>query len=111
MASKKSIAVEIAKRARSKTLKPVSYTEFLGTSAAGGRKRITKKAMVRSTAFSKNLGRKGTLKKQGVNTAHMARAAGIAAVSYVDDTHGVADSVIKSRRPLMARAAAHEGNG
>ena len=57
VASKNSLAREIAKRTKSKVLKPSTYAKLLGTAASGSSRRCTKVAKVRTSAFRKNTGR------------------------------------------------------
>ena len=111
VASKPSIAREIAKRANSKCLKGVKRAKLLGTAAAGGRKRSTQVADKRLKTFKKCLKRMWAIRRSGGNTKQMARAAGTSAVCYGDDTQGVSNSALNDRRSVLARAAAPEGGG
>ena len=111
VASKLSIATEIAKRTLSKCLKPTRMAKLLGTAATGGKRRSTKVTAGRTAVFKKTLKRMWSLRKAGANTRQMARAAGTSAVVYGDDIQGCADSVLTAKRSVIARAAAPAGGG
>jgi hypothetical protein len=96
VASKTSLAKEIAMRTSSKVLKPVRVAKLLGTAAAGGRRRSTKIAKVRTTSFQKMGDRMKALRRIGANTRQMTRAAGTSAISYGDDIQGVACSTLST---------------
>ena len=111
VASRPSVAREVAKRSKAKSVKPTKSAKLLGTAAAGGKRRSTKIAKNRLEVFKSTLKRMWALRKNGANTRQMARAAGTAAVCYGDDIQGVSNSALSDRRSVLARAAAPAGSG
>ena len=89
----------------------VRQTKMLGAPSGGGRKRAVKALYVRTTAFRKRVPRIHQLRRAGVRTAQLTRAAGTPMVMYGVETVGMADTQLQTTRGVIARAAAPAGGG
>jgi hypothetical protein len=105
-ASSPKLAAAIARANTKKSLRPVHSAKVLGTATTAGARRCTKVLQNRVRSFKNVRKRIGKLRKAGVNTAMMARAAGTQAVTYGYATMGIADSALETARREVARAAA-----
>ena len=92
-------------------LTAVRRAKLLGTCAAGGRRRSTRTLRVRMQTFSKSAKRFHLLRKAGVNTRLMVRAAGTPALMYGIEVMGAADSTLQVVRSKVAAAAAPQAGG
>ena len=76
VAGRDSIARGIAAISKTKKLSAKRSTKILGAPSGGGRRRCVKALAVRMTAFAKRIPRIRALRRHGISTIHVARAAG-----------------------------------
>ena len=81
---RKAVAVAILTRLQTQKVGLASSGRMLGTDAAGGRRRGTKVASARHSAFRASVYRFQVLRKLGVNTRIMAQAVGAPSVLSVE---------------------------
>ena len=75
VAGRPCMAVAIAQGLESRKFQPTVHTKELGTDAVGGRRRSTATFQKRLRAFSRTVPRLHSLRKMGVNSKQMVRAA------------------------------------
>ena len=80
VAGKVSLAVATAQAIKDQKVKAVRHAKLLGTDSAGGRRRSTHTFRVRLHQFTKTIPRYHAMRRVGVHTKHMVRAAGIPAI-------------------------------
>ena len=95
----------------SKKATPVRQAKLLGTASGGGRRRSLKVLAQRITNFRAKIPKLHALRKLGVRTALMARAAATPAITYGVEVCGMSDTHLDEARSVVARAAAPEGGG
>jgi len=100
-----------ARLCRSRVLTAVRATKLLGTPSAGGRRRTTAPQRIRVRQFTKKALKIKRLRRLGVNTRHIVRAAGTPSITYGWDVMGVADTVLRAARSSIAGALAPEAGG
>ena len=105
-ASTPTLATSIARVNARRKLRPVKHAKLLGTATTAGARRCTAIQKGRLTAFKSVRKRIVKLRRTGINTAVMARAAGTQAVTYGYACMGIADSALTDARREIARAAA-----
>ncbi len=111
MAGRPALAKRFAQIAKSKVTKAVRQTKLLGTEAVGGRKRSTVVFRKRVKQMTKRVRRFRALRKVGVNTKQMARAAVTPAITYGMDIMGLADGPLLEARRLVVKTAAPPNAG
>jgi hypothetical protein len=111
VAGRYKLAMSIAKVTRTLELKHARSTKLLGTPSGGGRRRSTHALAVRTTAFAKRVPRIQALRRAGVRTTQLVRAAGTPMLTYGVDIVGMSDSHLKTVRSQVARAAAAAAHG
>ena len=83
VAGRYKLATSIAKVTRTMELRHLRSTKVLGAPSGGGRRRSTHALAVRMTAFAKRVPRIQALRRAGVRTTQLVRAAGTPMVTYV----------------------------
>ncbi len=111
LANRPKVARETAKKVKDAKVKKVSSAKLLGAPSAGGARRSTKVLKDRLKNFREKLKRLHALRRSGVRTQVMARAAGTPAMTYSVECMGMSDSHLDEARSIQARAAAPEGGG
>ena len=111
VAGRYKLATSIAKVTRTMELRHLRSTKVLGTPSGGGRRRSTHALAVRMTAFAKRVPRIQALRRAGVRTTQLVRAAGTPMVTYGVDVVGMSDSHLGRVRSQVARAAAAAAHG
>ena len=92
-------------------VRPVKSAKLLGTTSGGGRRRRIKALSDRLVAFLPKARRIQALRRSGIRTKAIVRAAGTPAVMYGVANTGMSDSMLNRTRSALARAAAPEGHG
>lgn len=105
------IAQAVAAGAKSKKLKTAEITQLLGTDTAGGRRRRTQTQQDRFSSFTSCRHRLQSLRKCGVNSLQMVRAAGPPAFLYGAETIGVSDTTLNNMRTAVASSIAYQAGG
>jgi hypothetical protein len=111
IASKYSLAVSAVAAIKSKKLQAARQAKMLGVPAGGGRRRAVKHLKVRITALKKRIPRIHILRRSGVRTAILTRAAGTPMITYGVEVVGMGDTHLQDARSAIARAAAPQGGG
>ena len=111
VASSRRLAARVCRKSKAKILSHSTQAKLLGTAASGGRRRSTKIAKERLGKFRTCVGRMWQLRKLGVNTKQMTRAAGTSSIMYGCDIQGVSNSLLAQQTSTIARAAAPPGAG
>ena len=81
-AGRPALAGRIVRTSLTQKLRSVRSTKMLGTPSGGGRRRSIKALSVRLHLFSKRISRIQSLRRAGVNTSSIVRAAGTPAITY-----------------------------
>eukprot|EP00973_Karenia_brevis_P005481 746499-Karenia_brevis.AAC.1 len=89
------LAKQVAAVCRSRKIKPARHAKLLGTGTVGGRRRTTYVMRVRRHNFTKTVGKLHVLRRAGVNTRQMVRAAGTPALMYGAEVAGLSDSALQ----------------
>jgi len=105
------LAKAVCSASKTRKVKPASSGKLLGVPSAGGRRRVVKHLVKRLSSFRQKVGRIHDLRRLGVRTNNVVRAAGTPAITYGVEVTGMADTHLDSARRLIARAAAPEGGG
>ena len=111
LACRPAIALAVGTRVKSCKLDPVRYAKLLGTDSAGGRRRGTQVSQARLVDFTASSSRFQVLRRLGVNTKQMVRAAGPPAMLYGCEVMGLSDTALHAARVKVAAAAAPQAGG
>jgi hypothetical protein len=95
----------------SKVVTAKRSAKMLGTSHGGGRRRSVQALYSRVANFSRKIKRIHALRRAGIRTPAIVRAAGTPAVTYGVEVVGMSDSHLHKARCAIAHAAAPEGGG
>lgn len=104
------IACQLAAACSGK-LAPRRAAKFLGTDAAGGRKRSMRVARSRLCAFSNTIHRIHKFRSLGGNSSALTRSAGSPAVTFGVEVTGWGDDHLRKTRGAIARASAPQAGG
>ena len=105
------IASRAAAASRTRMLTPWRNAKLLGTSSGGGRRRCVKHSKVRLKVFDKRASRIRRLRKSGVDTIQVVRAAGTPMLTYGVEVHGMSCTQLQIARRAIAKAVAAEAGG
>ncbi len=111
LAGRSALAEAVANNLESKKVSVTRHAKLLGTDSVGGRRRSTAVAKQRLQDFTDLIPRFQALRRLGVNSRQMVRAAGPPAVLYGCEIMGVCDSVLHTARTRVAAAAAPQAGG
>lgn len=111
LAGRPSLAAAVLEGLNTSKLSTTSRSKMLGVDTVGGRRRTTVTFLERVTTFAKAVPRLQALRKSGVNSAQMVRAAGTPAVMYGCEVMGLSDSALHLARTKVAGAAAASAGG
>ena len=105
MASSDCVAADVAHKLRMFGFKAAKRARSLGVGLGAGVRRNTQVQASRFKAFKRRLGKFVALLRSGVNVARILRTGGTAALRFGDFVIGVAPSVLRDRRRVVAAAA------
>ena len=105
------LAKAVVAAASTKKVSAARHGKLLGTPSGGGRRRVVKHLYDRMRNFKGKVGRIHALRRMGIRTGSVARAAGTPAITYGVETIGMSDSHLSQVRSLIARASSPEGGG
>ena len=111
LAGRPALAQAVAMGIVTKKISVTKHAKLLGTDSAGGRRRSTVVAAQRLQDFIDLIPRFQALRRLGVNSRQMVRAAGPPAILYGCDVMGVCDSVLHTARTRIAAAVAPQAGG
>jgi len=111
LSGRAAIAVAVANGVRCKKVSPTSHAKLLGIDTVGGRRRSTITFQHRLQAFSNIVPRFQAIRRTGVNSKQMVRAAGPPAILYGCEVMGISDSALSVTRGRVAAAAAPAAGG
>ena len=106
LAGRPKLAVFLVRRHKQSKLSVTRRTKLLGTEACGGRRLSTKIFRDRFHKFTKTIHRYHALRRNGVCTKQMVRAAGTLAITYGCEVMGSSDSALLTARVAVAKAGA-----
>ena len=109
--SSKGLVQAIVVGTRSAKVSAAKHGKVLGTDDVGGRVRSTVNFRARLTEFGEKATKFKALRKIGVNSPQMVRAAGTPAVTYGCHTVGISDTGLHSARSKIAAAASPDAGG
>ena len=113
LSGRPSIARHLA-QSRHASRKVITWTKqakLLGTSTSGGRRRAVKTTRVRIATLKRTVPRFRALRKAGVRTTQMARAAATPAITYGVECMGVSNTQLFASRVQVAAAASPQAAG
>ena len=111
LAGRPALAEAVRSGITSKKVSVASHAKLLGADSVGGPKRSTAVAQQRLEDFTAIIPRLQSLRRLGVNSRQMVRAAGPPAILYGCEIMGVCDSVLNIIRSRVARAASPQAGG
>ncbi len=111
VASSYKMACNASVSAKSKVLGAKRAAKLLGTGTNGGRRRSVSFLKARMTAFKKRAPRIQRLRRAGVSSVRITRAAGTPMITYGVETTGMANTHLTQARRAIAHAVAAEAGG
>ena len=111
IASSAAIASAIIHGTASTKVSYARHGRMLGTDAVGGRRRSAYNFRNRLEDFGLKASKFQQLRKLGVNSPQMVRAAGVPAIAYGCETFGISDTGLNTARSKIAAAASPSAGG
>lgn len=111
LAGRPSVAAAVIQQLSADKLNQAQRAKMLGTDTVGGSRRSTATFCDRVQSFAEAVPRIQALRRAGVNSHQMVRAAGTPAVMYGVEVFGLADSALYLARAKIAGAAAAPTGG
>ena len=106
LAGRPSLAQAVIEGLETSKLSTTNHAKMLGVDSVGGRRRSTATFKDRVSTFAQAVPRVQSLRKTGVNSVQMVRAAGTPAIMYGCEVMGLSDSALYLARMKIATAAA-----
>ncbi len=106
-----SLVASLVRVMASRKVTATKQAKMLGAPAGGDRRRAVRALHVWVTAFHTKIPRIHALRKMGVRTELLTRAAGTPMVMYSVETVGMADTHLQRTESVIARTAAPSGRG